>query len=579
MKNKKSGTVKKYFMPYLRLHKDVVALDLFCAALTTLCELVLPVIARKITAVAVSSAAGLTMKFILQMALLYAALKGVDMIAGYYMIYVGHSMGVKIEKSMREDLFAHLLKVPLKFYDKAKIGQLMSRITTDMFDVSEFAHHCPEEFFIFALKLIVSFVILSSINLPLTLVSFATLPLMLVGTMYFRKKMHEAFKQRRVVAGEVNAKTETALLGIRVIKSFTCEEHESEQFKKESTNLSLVQQASYRFMARLNSVVRFFDGMMYIIMILMGGVFILQKKITPADYTAYLLYDAMLIAAVKRIVEFIEQFEKGLTGIERFAQIMELDGENENPGGFIPQKSGGTLEFKNVTFSYGEKSDDVLENVSFTAKRGQSVAIVGPSGGGKTTLCSLISRFYDISSGQILLDGKDLKDYELCALRSAVGTVEQEVYIFSGTIRDNIRYAKPNATQEEIERAARLSGADEFIKKLENGYDSFIGERGTMLSGGQRQRLSIARVFLKDPPILVLDEATSALDNESERIVKDSLAALSKSRTTITVAHRLSTVKSADKILVLNEKGIAEQGTHEELLEKNGIYAKLYHES
>ncbi|MGN1419194.1 MAG: ABC transporter ATP-binding protein [Acutalibacteraceae bacterium] len=578
MKDKKSGMIKTWFMPYLKKYKGVVAIDLFCAALTTVCELVLPMLVRRITEIAVNNMADLTVKVIAEMAVLYAALKGVDMLAGYYMIYVGHSMGVKIEKSMREDLFSHLLRVPLSYYDTTKVGQLMSRITTDMFDVSEFAHHCPEEFFIFALKMIVSFAVLGSINLPLTLVSFAMLPLMLLGTMYFRKKMHKAFKDRRVIAGDVNARTETSLLGIRVIKSFTQEKHEEEQFKQESTHLSEVQQASYRYMARLNSVVRFFDGMMYLIMILMGGMFIIKGKITTADYAAYLLYDAMLIAAVKRIVEFIEQFEKGLTGIERFREVMEIDCEKGYSQKYIPEKTEGEIEFKNVTFSYADETEDVLEHINITVKKGENVAIVGPSGSGKTTMCSLISHFYDINDGCITLDGKDISQIELGALRQAVGVVEQDVYMFSGTVIENILYGNPSATREDVINAAKLAGAHEFICALENGYDTFIGERGTMLSGGQKQRISIARVFLKNPPVLILDEATSALDNRSEHIIKKSLETLTKGRTTLTIAHRLSTIKNADRILVLTEKGIEEQGTHEELLKKGGIYSRLYNE-
>lgn len=576
MKNENKGMLKKYFMPYLLRHKKTVVLDLFCAALTTLCELVLPMIVREITNIAVTDISLLTVKVILQMAALYAALKGVDMLAGYYMIYVGHSMGVKIEKGMREDMFAHLLRVPLRYYDSTKVGQLMSRITTDLFDVAEFSHHCPEEFFIAGLKITVSFVILACINLPLTLAAFAMLPLMFFGTTYFRRKMHEVFKERRVIAGEVNARTETSLLGIRVIKSFTQEEHEENQFNRESTNLSRVQKASYKYMARLNSVVRFFDGMMYIVMILLGGLFIVYGKITTADFAAYLLYVAMLIAAIKRIVEFAEQFEKGMTGIDRFRQIMEVEPEQAGKGGSAPLEVEGRIELKDVTFRYTESGEDVLEHINITVQKGENIAVVGPSGSGKTTMCSLLSRFYDVSTGEVLLDGKNIADLDLSALRGAIGTVEQEVYLFSGTVKENILYGKPDASDEEIIAAAKLAGAHDFIMKLKDGYDTFIGERGTMLSGGQKQRISIARVFLKNPAVLVLDEATSSLDNESEQIIKDSLEKLTKGRTTFTIAHRLSTVKNADRILVLTQNGIEEQGSHDELMKKGGIYAKLY---
>ena len=452
----------------------------------------------------------------------------------------------------------------------------MNRITTDLFDVSEFSHHCPEEFFIAGLKGIVSFTVLFTINPLLTVTTFVILPLMFYATRYFRKKMRTVFAKRRVIAGEVNARTETSLLGIKVIKSFTREEHEESLFKKESTMLRDVQKASYKYMARLNSVVRFFDGLMYVVMIILGGLFLQKGKITAADFSAYLLYIAMLIAAVKRIVEFTEAFEKGVTGIERFAEIMEVNAEysKENAEEFSDVK--GKVEFRDVTFSYNDEGRDVLEKVSFTVKEGENVAVVGPSGGGKTTMCSLLSRFYDVSGGEILIDGKNIKDMKLSSLRNIIGTVQQEVYMFSGTVRENIIYGKPDATDEEMIQAAKLAGAHDFISKLSDGYDTFIGERGTMLSGGQKQRISIARVFLKNPPVLVLDEATSALDNESEEIIKKSLESLSKGRTTFTVAHRLTTVKNADRIFVLTEKGIEEEGSHEELISRGGIYARLY---
>lgn len=579
--NEKRGMIKKWFLPYFKKHRKTLFLDLLCALFTTGCELVLPMIVREITKIATKDISNLTVTVILQMALLFAVLKIIDMLAGYYMSYVGHCMGVSIEKDMREDMFSHLLRVPFSYYDTTKIGQLMSRITTDMFEVAEFSHHCPEEFFIAGVKITASFVILASINLPLAACAFIVLPFMFLGTRYFRKKMREAFRKRREIAGDVNAQTENSLLGIRVVKSFSGEEAESEKFKKESSLLSGVQKDSYRYMARLNAAVRFFDGLMYIVLIVMGGLFIMKEKITTADYTAYLLYVAMLIAAVKRIVEFTEQFEKGVTGIERFASVMEV--ESEGYGKFGEEQTVGELssvegeiEFKNVSFSYDKEKGDVLEHINLSVKKGENVAIVGPSGSGKTTMCSLLPRFYDVKEGEILLDGKDIKDYSLKALRSAIGVVEQEVYLFSGSVMDNILYGNPSATKEQVIAAAKSAGAHEFISRLPNGYDTFVGERGTMLSSGQKQRICIARVFVKNPPILVLDEATSALDNESEQLVKKSLSVLAKGRTTFTIAHRLSTVENASRIFVLTEKGIEEEGTHRQLLEKGGIYAKLY---
>lgn len=576
MKKHNKGMLRKWFFPYFIKHKKILVLDLFCAALTTGCEIVLPMIVREITGIATTDISKLTLELILSLAAIYLLLKIIDMAAGYYMIYIGHGMGVKIEKDMREDMFAHLMTVPFSYFDKTKVGQLMSRITTDLFDVVEFAHHCPEEFFIAGIKVTASFVILAGINPLLTVSTFVAIPLIFYGTLYFRRQMRTIFKERRVIAGEVNAQTETALLGIRVVKSFSNEKAEEDKFNKRSTEFAEVQKQSYKYMARLNSVVRMFDGIMYLVMILLGGVFLLNGKITAADMTAYLLYIGMLIAAIKRIVEFTEQFEKGMTGIERFAEIMEVPSE----AGYTSEKTAddvkGDIEFDNVTFSYEEEKGDVLANLSLKVSRGENIAIVGPSGGGKTTMCSLLSRFYELNSGRITLDGVDINDIELKSLRNAIGVVQQEVYLFSGTVIENILYGSPDATREQAIEAAKRAGAHEFIESLPQGYDTYIGERGVMLSGGQKQRISISRVFVKNPPVIVLDEATSALDNESEQYIKKSLAELTKGRTTFTIAHRLSTVKNATRIIVLTDKGIEQQGTHDELMAEEGIYRSLY---
>lgn len=577
MKTKrKKGMLKKWFFPYFKKHKAVLALDLFCATLTTLCEIVLPMLVREITSIATTDISKLTLKLILSLAAIYAVLKLVDMAAGYYMIYIGHGMGVKIEKDMREDMFAHLLTAPFSYFDSTKVGQLMSRITSDLFDVVEFAHHCPEEFLIAAIKIIASFVILAAINPILTIATFIFIPLIFYGTMYFRRRMRAVFKQRRVIAGEVNAQTETSLLGIRVVKSFSNEEKEREKFNLRSEEFANVQKASYKYMARLNSVVRMFDGLMYIVMIILGGYFLMTGKITAADMTAYLLYIGMLIAAIKRIVEFTEQFEKGMTGIERFAEVMEVPSEPGYNANEKLENVKGDINFENVTFSYEEEKGNVLANLNLNVKRGENIAIVGPSGGGKTTLCSLLSRFYELKQGKITIDGKDISNISLAYLRQAIGVVQQDVYLFSGTVMDNILYGSKNATRQQAIESAKRSGAHEFISKLPQGYDTYIGERGVMLSGGQKQRISIARIFVKNPPIIVLDEATSALDNESEEYIKRSLSALTKGRTTFTVAHRLSTIRNADRIIVLTDKGIEQQGTHSELIAQGGIYKKLY---
>ena len=568
--------LKKHFFPYFSKHKAVLALDLFCAALTTLCEIVLPMIVREITSIATDDISKLTLELILSLAAVYALLKVIDMAAGYYMIYIGHGMGVKIEKDMREDMFAHLLTVPFSFFDKTKVGQLMSRITTDLFDVVEFSHHCPEEFFIAGIKVTASFIILATINPLLTVSTFVAIPLIFYGTLYFRRKMRAVFKERRVIAGEVNAQTETSLLGIRVVKSFANEQMEKDKFNSRSTEFAEVQKASYKYMARLNSVVRMFDGLMYIVMIVLGGYFLLTGKITAADMTAYLLYIGMLIAAIKRIVEFTEQFEKGMTGIERFAEIMEVPSETGYSSSGTLENIKGNINFENVTFSYEEEKGDVLANLSLNIKQGENIAIVGPSGGGKTTMCSLISRFYELKEGRITLDGTDINELNLSSLRQAIGVVQQDVYLFSGSVIENILYGAPGATKEQAVEAAKKAGAHDFIMTLPQGYDTYIGERGVMLSGGQKQRISIARVFVKNPPIIVLDEATSALDNESEQFIKQSLSELTKGRTTFTIAHRLSTIRNADRIIVLTDKGIEEQGTHTELIAKGGVYKRLY---
>ncbi|MBQ6601674.1 MAG: ABC transporter ATP-binding protein, partial [Clostridia bacterium] len=506
-------------LPYFRKHKAVLALDLFCAALTTGCEIVLPMIVREITGIATTDISKLTFELIFSLAAVYVVLKIIDMAAGYYMIYIGHGMGVKIEKDMREDMFAHLLTVPFSYFDKTKVGQLMSRITTDLFDVVEFAHHCPEEFFIAGIKVVASFVILATINPLLTVSTFIAIPLIFYGTLYFRRQMRTVFKERRVIAGEVNAQTETSLLGIRVVKSFANEQTEKNKFNARSTEFAQVQKASYKYMARLNSVVRMFDGLMYVVMILLGGYFLFTGKITAADMTAYLLYIGMLIAAIKRIVEFTEQFEKGMTGIERFAEIMEVPSEQGYTSGEELQAVRGDISFRNVTFSYEEEKGDVLANLSLDIKQGENIAIVGPSGGGKTTMCSLISRFYELKEGVITLDGKDINELNLSSLRQAIGVVQQDVYLFSGSVLENILYGAQGATKEQAIEAAKRAGAHDFIMSLPQGYDTYIGERGVMLSGGQKQRISIARVFVKNPPVIVLDEATSALDNESEQFI------------------------------------------------------------
>lgn len=565
------------FAPYFKKYYPSLAIDLFCAGLTTVGELVLPLIVRYITNTAINDISRLTVRLVLTLGGLYVLLRLIDAAAYYYMTSYGHIMGTKIESDMRADLFAHLQKLPFSYYDDMKIGQLMSRITHDLFQITEFAHHCPEEFFIAAVKITATFVILCRVNVPLTLLLFAVLPLMLICTSKSRKSMRLAFKERKHELGEINARTEDSLLGIRVVKSFANEDEENRKFAVGNRRFFKAKAESYKHMGSFHTTTRIFEGLMYIVIVVIGALFMIKGKISPADYTAYLLYVSTLLVSIKRIVEFSEQFEDGMTGIERFAEIMDAppekgDSENAKP----LENVRGDVTFNNVTFKYSEEKGDVLSHISLDVKAGENVAIVGPSGSGKTTLCSLIPRFYELSGGRVLIDGKDVKDITLSSLRSNIGVVQQDVYLFSGTVRENIAYGKPGATDEEIVAASKLAGAHDFISALPNGYDTYVGERGVMLSGGQKQRISIARVFVKNPPILILDEATSALDNESELIVQRSLSELAKGRTTFTIAHRLTTVKNATVIIVLTENGIEEKGTHEELMAKKGLYYELY---
>ena len=578
MKNKKSNfALFKRFLPYYKKYKWILLLDLFCASLTTVCELVLPMIVREITGAATQTPMTLTVTFVLQCGLLYEILRIIDTAANYYMASIGHIMGTKLETDMRHDFFAHLQKLSFSYYDNAKVGTLMSRITNDLFDITEFSHHCPEEFLIAGVKIICAFIILCTMSVPLTLIVFSVIPPMLIVLSFFNRKMKAGFKESRKQVGELNSQIEDSLLGIRVVKSFANEELEQNKFNERNTKFLEIKSKVYHIMAGFQSSTRLFDGVMYIVVVVIGAIFMIKEHITAADYMAYLLFVSTLLTSIRRIVEFAEQFQRGMTGIERFVEIMDIEPEiqDEKDAGTLNHVKG-KIEFKDVSFSYESENKNVLSHLNLCVKAGESVALVGPSGGGKTTLCSLIPRFYQVNSGAIFIDDFDIKNVTLSSLRNNIGVVAQDVYLFSGTIRDNIMYGKADATNDEIEGAAKLAGAHDFIISLPDGYDTYVGERGVKLSGGQKQRISIARVFLKNPPILILDEATSALDNESEKIVQQSLERLAKGRTTFTIAHRLTTIKNAHRILVLTENGIEESGTHEELLLKNGIYSDLY---
>lgn len=573
----KLGYLIKRFVPYFKKYKWILALDLFCAALTTVCELVFPMLVRYITNMGINHLSSLTVGIVVRVGLFYLVLRIIDSCANFYMADNGHVMGAKIETDMRRDLFDHLQKLSYAYYSEHKVGQIMARITSDLFDITEFAHHCPEELFIAGLKIVVSFIILCSVNVPLTLIMFAVLPLIFVFVKFFNTRMRRAFKMQRNQIGEINSQVEDTLLGMRVVKSFANEKIEAEKFEEGNGEFLKLKKLGYFYMAGFQTSNRAFEGLMYLVVLVIGAVFMIHGRINPADLTAYLLYVSTLLATLRTIIQFTEQFQRGMTGIERFLEIMDAPEDiKEKENAAVLKDVQGNIEFRDVAFRYGDANENVLSDINLNIKKGDSVALVGPSGGGKTTLCNLIPRFYDVTQGQILLDGKDVRDVTLHSLRNSIGVVQQDVYLFSGTVYDNISYGLPGADMDAVVEAAKKAGAHDFISSLPDGYNTYVGERGVKLSGGQKQRISIARVFLKNPPVLILDEATSALDNENEKLVQDSLEELAKGRTVLTIAHRLTTIRNAKTILVLTEKGIEEKGTHKELIDKGGLYADMY---
>lgn len=579
----KKGNIKKNrillhrFFPYFKKYKSILMLDLFCASLTTACDLTLPLIVRRITNDGFNDLSLLTFKYIFSVTVFYILLRCIDAAANFYMTTGGHLMGTKIETDMRNDLFSHIQELSFSYFDNTKVGQLMSRLTSDLFDITEFAHHFPEEMIITSIKIVVSFAIFASMNIWLAVIIFSVLPLMFIVTKKSRRKMKATFRESRQQVGEINAQTEDSLLGIRIVKSFTNEDIEKEKFDKGAKKYLNIKRNNYFQMGIFHTIVRGFDGAMYILVVATGAVFMKKGLTTVGDFSASLLMVSNLLSSIRRLVEFSEQFNRGITGIERFTQVMDIVSEIKDSENAVEvQNVRGEIEFRDVSFIYPGTEKKVLNNVNIKIKPGENVALAGPSGGGKTTICNLIPRFYDVTGGEILLDGINIKDITLHSLRSNIGVVQQDVYMFSGTVFQNIAYGRPGATRQEVEQAAVLAGAHDFIMMLPEGYDTYCGERGVKLSGGQKQRISIARVFLKNPPILILDEATSALDNESERLVQQSLECLAKGRTTIVIAHRLTTIKNAKEILVLTEDGIAERGSHAELIEKGGIYSGFY---
>ena len=576
-KEYKTKELWERFIPYFRRYYGTLALDLFCAALTTVCELVLPMIMRYITNEGIKDLASLTVSTIAAFGGVYLALRVVDCVAAYYMANMGHIMGAKIETDMRRDAYGHLQQLSNTYYNNTKVGQIMGRITNDLFDVTEFAHHCPEEFFIAGIKAVIAFILLARINLLLTVIVFLCIPVMAVVCTTFNLRLRGAFGKQRQQIGELNARIEDSLLGQKVVKAFTNEEVENGKFEKDNGAFLNIKRETYRYMADFQTTVRMFDGLMYLIVLVAGGTFMLKGLIEPGDLVAYIMYVSTLIATIRRIIEFAEQFQRGMTGIERFLQIMDADIEIfDEPGAVELKEPEGNIVFEDVNFEYPDDHNQVFSHLNLSIQAGEKVAIVGPSGGGKTTLCNLIPRFYDVSAGRITLDGKDIKSFTLKSLRKSIGIVQQDVYLFSGTVFENIAYGRTGASKEEVMEAAKRAGAHEFIMELKDGYETYVGERGVKLSGGQKQRISIARVFLKNPPIIILDEATSALDNESEFEVAKSLAKLSEGRTTLTIAHRLSTIRNSDRILVLTEEGIVEEGTHDALMALKGMYYHFY---
>ena len=576
-KKMKTSVLLKRFIPYYGKYKGIMVMDLFCAALTTVCELVLPLILRYITDIGMRDLASLTVKTVVTIGMLYFALRIIDGMASFYMAYIGHVMGASIETDMREDAFRHLQKLSDNYFNNTKIGQIMSRITSDLFDVTEFAHHCPEEFFIALLKGVVSFLILARVNVLLTVIIFILIPVMAISCTYFNLQVRRAFKKQRNHIGELNARIEDSLLGNKVVRAFANENVEIQKFDKDNQEFLKIKRHTYKYMAAFQNTIRIFDGLMYVVVIVAGGIFMIKGLIAPADLVAYTMYVTTLLTTIRRIIEFAEQFQRGMTGIERFAELMEAEIDIFDEEGAVPLENvKGEITFRNVSFEYPDDHTPVLSQINLTIKPGEKVALVGPSGGGKTTLCSLIPRFYDPTEGEILLDGQNIKNVTLKSLRSNIGVVQQDIYLFSGTVYENIAYGKTDATKDEVIQAAKMAGAHEFIMELKDGYDTYVGERGVKLSGGQKQRISIARVMVRSPKLVILDEATASLDNESEHLVAESLDKLAAGRTTITIAHRLTTIHGADRILVLSGNHIVEEGNHETLMEKQGIYYQLY---
>ncbi len=562
-----------YYKPYM----GIFLLDMLFAFLASAISLVIPLVVRYITSELPKINPDEAVRQVMLIGTVLIILLLVQFGANFYISDIGHVMGAKMEYDMRADIFSHYQKLSFAFYDEQKVGQLLSRITSDLFDITELLHHGPENLAISFIKIIGAFVILINISGYLTLAAFILVPFMFVFAFLLNRRMKRAFKQNRVQIAEINTQIEDNLSGIRVVKSFANEEIEKEKFKVGNDGFLRAKKDSYFYMGFYHSGMTAFTMLINVIVIMVGGVLIARNMVVVSDFVAFLLYINIFTDPIRTLIDFTEQFQNGYSGFERFVEILNIEPDiQDKPGATVLDNVRGNIVFEDVSFKYKDTAHRVLRHINLDVTAGSYVALVGSSGGGKTTLCSLIPRFYDVTKGSIRIDEKDIRDVTLRSLRKNIGIVQQDVYLFAGNVYENILYGKPDATYEEVVEAAKLANAHEFIMDLPNGYETDIGQRGVKLSGGQKQRLSIARVFLKNPPILIFDEATSALDNESENIVKESLERLAANRTTFVIAHRLSTIKNAERILVLTENGIEETGTHQELMERNGIYAGLY---
>lgn len=569
--------LKKMFS-YYKPYKGIFFADMFFATLSAAVALTIPLVVRYVTSTLIYKTTAEIVHQIVFIAIGLLLLLAVDCYSRFFIGNYGHVMGAKMEYDMRAELFAHLQKLSFSFYDDAKVGQLMSRVTSDLFDITELLHHGPENIILSLLKIAGALIILLNINGWLAFAAFIVLPFMFWFALVLNKRMRAAFKSNRVKIAVINEQIEDNLSGIRVVKSFANEDIENEKFKIGNDGFLAAKKNSYHFMGIFQSGVGVFSTLIQVNVIIAGAILIAYSKINISDLITFLLYINVFTDPIRTLVDFTEQFQNGYTGFERFREIMDIEPDIKDSENAVELKNvKGKIEFQNVSFKYNDGAEGVLKNINLTVPAGAYMALVGSSGTGKTTLCSLIPRFYDVTEGTIRIDGKDIRDVTLSSLRNHIGMVQQDVYLFAGTIFENIAYGKPGAGREEVIEAAKNANAHEFIMSFPDGYDTDIGQRGIKLSGGQKQRLSIARVFLKNPPILIFDEATSALDNESEKVVQESLEKLAKNRTTFVIAHRLTTIQNAEKILVLTEEGIAESGSHEELLAKGGIYEKLYH--